>query len=141
MHSISTNPVSMVFVREIERFVAATSGTHQLLYRNRRNNRRQHRECPLLVVNLDISRSTDVAGTLCDISDEGLGFLCDAGFRGGTLIGVKLFWSDVCSPRVPAIIRHCEIHPEGFLIGAEFAVNDPNACKVIEKLAPPTWYG
>lgn len=141
MQSTSPTPLSRVFEREIERFVAATSGTHQLLYKNRRHDRRQHRECPLLVVRLDVTTSTDIAGTLSDISETGLGFLCDAGFRPGTLIGVKLFWSDACSPRVPAIVRHCEIHPDGFLIGAEFAVSDPIACAAAERKAPNPWYG
>ncbi|MCA9256227.1 MAG: PilZ domain-containing protein, partial [Phycisphaerales bacterium] len=94
-----------------------------------------------LVVRLDVQGAGDIAGTLCDISDTGLGFLCDAGFRIGTLLGVKLFWSDVCSPRVPAIVRHCEIHPEGFLIGAEFAVGDPRACMAAEKTSSSRWYG
>lgn len=141
MQSTAANPLSKVFEREIERFVAATAGSHQMLYRNRRNNPRQHRECPLLVVRLDIKTPQDIAGTLCDISDTGLGFLCDAGFRPGTLLGIKLFWSDVLSPRIPAIVRHCEIHTEGFLIGAEFAVGDPRACSAVEGQIESCWYG
>ncbi|MCB9854921.1 MAG: PilZ domain-containing protein [Phycisphaerales bacterium] len=141
MQSTSNNSLSRVFEREIARFFEATSGTRQDLYRNRRHDQRQHRECPLLVARLDVSSATDIAGTLVDISESGVGFLCDAGFRTGTLLGIRLFWSDVCSPRIPAIVRHCDIHPEGFLIGAEFAVGDPRAAAAIEAISTTDWHG
>ncbi len=128
-----------VFQREIERFVEATARS-ALLYQNRRRKARHHRECPLLIARLPGGPDSDVAATLHDISSEGIGFLCDAGYPVGTVIGIKLFWSDSDATRVPAVVRHCEIHAEGFLVGAEFAVDDDRACNLIAQ-SPLAWYG
>lgn len=141
MTTANASPLAHVFHREIERFVETTVRTGaNSLYQNRRRASRHHRECPLLIAKLGNITKTDAAATLYDISTDGLGFLSDAGYPVGTLIGIKLFWSDTAATRVPAIVRHCEIHVEGFLIGAEFVFDDPDACSLIER-AETAWYG
>lgn len=139
---LATHPLADMMQREISRFVETSIPFRRnlSLSYNRRGVKRHDRECPIFVAILKDSPPDDIAATLRNISDKGLGFHCDVGLRKGTLISVKLFWSDANAPRVPARVRHCDIEQEGFLIGAEFALDDVEACKIIEK-TQIDWYG
>lgn len=127
--------------QEITRFLnlAAKHGNSDL-YHNRRSSVRYHRSWPMFVTLLDSPVLCDQSVTLHNISATGIGFFCDEGFPVGTVIGVKLFWSDPDSPRIPAIVKHNQITPEGTLVGAEFAINDHGLRKILlEKEG--NWYG
>jgi len=140
--AVSAHPLAEVLRREVIRYVETARPFRQLRSAsvNRRGAKRHDRECPIFVAALALEATKDRAATLRNISHDGLGFHCDAGLKPGSLISVKLFWSDPHSPRVPARVRHCEIEQEGFFIGAEFATTDPEACKLIER-HHAHWYG
>ena len=141
MSGLAVHPLAKVFEREIQRFVAAAAdhGGAQL-YRNRRAAARIHRSWPLLITRLGRRGDMDISGTLHDVSSGGIGFYCDHGFPVGALLGIKLFWSDPNTPRVPALVCHNQVHQEGILVGARFVVHDAEACALIDTGAD-AWYG
>ncbi len=141
MEGLKGGQISELLSSEIARFMdAAIKRGDSNLYHNRRSTVRHHRTWPLFVARMDAEDTGDLNVTLRDISLQGIGFLCDAGFPVGCVLGIKLFWSEPNAPRVPAIVRHNQITLEGTFVGAEFAVNDPEACALIEKNLP-SWYG
>lgn len=140
-NAVATNPLSVTFEREIERFIKTASlADHEGLYRNRRATSRVHRAMPILFMRLDGGNSRDHSATLHNVSSDGLAFHCDCGLQVGAVLAIKLFWSDINSSRVPAIVRHCEITQQGFLIGAQFATHHPEACDLIQS-SREAWYG
>lgn len=141
MTRLGQNGITHVMEREITRFVEGASKIAQSsLYRNRRSATRYHRAVPILFMRVDSGPGNDESATLRDVSTDGLSFFCDCGLSIGAILAVKLFWSDAESLRVPAIVRHCDITQQGFLIGAEFAARQPEACRLIE-LTAAVWYG
>lgn len=141
MTQTAPTPITHIMEREIQRFVErAAKIANSSLYRNRRASTRYHRAVPILYARLDDGAHHDESATLQDVSSDGLAFYCDHGLCVGSILAVKLFWSDTEAHRVPAIVRHCTITQQGFLIGAEFAVNHPDACRLIESQTS-CWYG
>lgn len=141
MSAIATHPLAKVFEREIARFVAAASRSHcASLYRNRRSAARYHRSWPILITPIGQGAEDDRSATLHDVSSGGIGFFCDSGFPVGTYLGIKLFWSDSDTPRIPAVVQHVRITQEGVLIGAKFVVNSEKLCMLIDGGCEP-WYG
>lgn len=141
MISLDVNPLSQVFEREINRFITRTAKPASPdLYQDRRASARFHRSWPLFVRQLDQKRHEDISCTLDNVSPRGIGFFCDSGFPVGTVLAVKLFWSDPNAPRVPAVVRHNQITQQGILVGAEFVIHDEAACAQIQE-ALSTWYG
>jgi hypothetical protein len=137
----STSASTDQLAREISRFLnAASKHGNSDLYHNRRTAVRYHRAWPMFAARLDAPTIRDQSVTLHNISAGGIGFFCDEGFPVGSVIGIKLFWSDPCSPRVPAIVKHVQITPEGTLIGAEFAISDHGLRKMIAEKSRD-WYG
>lgn len=127
--------------KEIARFMnAAVKLGNTDLYQNRRSSVRYHRSWPMFVSRLDAPKVRDLSVTLHNISDDGIGFLCDEGLQVGAVIGVKLFWSDPEAPRVPAVVRHVQITQEGILVGAQFMVHDHELCRLVSR-QHPRWYG
>ncbi len=126
---------------EIARFMnAAVKRGNTDLYQNRRSSVRYHRSWPLFVTRMDTPKSRDLSVTLHNISNDGIGFLCDEGIPVGSVIGVKLFWSDPEAPRVPAVVRHVQITQEGILVGAQFMVHDHELCSLVTRQSAQ-WYG
>ncbi len=141
MPAIAPHPLAKVFEREIARFVAAASHSNcSSLYRNRRSAARYHRSWPLLITPIGQGDESDLSATLHDVSSGGIGFFCDSGFPVGTFLGIKLFWSDPDTPRIPAVVRHARITQEGVLIGARFVVNSQKLCMLIDD-GHHAWYG
>jgi hypothetical protein len=141
MSAIAPHPLAKVFEREIARFVAAASrGDCTDLYRNRRSSARYHRSWPLLVTPIGQGDASDLSATLHDVSSGGIGFFCDSGFPVGTFLGIKLFWSDPDTPRIPAVVRHTRITQEGVLLGTRFIVNSEKLCTLIDN-GRHAWYG
>ncbi|MCG8403973.1 MAG: PilZ domain-containing protein [Phycisphaerales bacterium] len=141
MPNATADPLSQVFLREIDRFIAKTiKPTSPGLYQDRRVSKRFHRSWPLFVTHLDEDPVVDISGTLDNISTKGIGFYCDSGFAVGTYLAVKLFWSDPHALRVPAVVRHNQMTQQGVLVGARFVLHDEDACELIQhKLV--SWYG
>jgi len=141
MSTLIADPLAKVFEREIARFVAASArqgGGRS--YRNRRAAVRYHRSCPLFIARLDDGFIEDIPATLHDVSTGGIGFYCDYEFPVSAILGVKLFWSEPCAPRIPVNVRHHSHTSNGILTGGQFLIHDPLACRLIEK-APISWYG
>ncbi len=141
MSHTTEHSLSHTFEREIERFIQTASLSDQEgLYRNRRSSTRIHRAMPIIFMRIDLIGGGDQSATLHNVSNDGLAFHCDCGLPVGAILAIKLFWSDTHSRRVPAIVRHCEITQQGFLIGAQFAVHQHEACELIQS-NNEAWYG
>jgi len=142
MPELLSNRLSRVFQREIVRFVASSFSNPESsgLYRNRRATRRHHRACPLLVTRLDRGPACDERVILHDITTQGIGFHGETVFPVGSLLGIKLFWSEIDSPRIPAVVRHHRSTRHGILLGAEFVFHHAEACRLIEE-SGFSWYG
>lgn len=136
-HSINT---TYVFEREIRRFLESTRPGKPVLYRERRQAVRFHRSVPIFVANLDTHTVEDHRVTLDNVSATGIGFLAETAFPVGSLLAVKLFWADPHTARVPAIVRHTEIRAQGFFVGAEFVLDNPELCDRVAS-AVESWYG
>jgi hypothetical protein len=133
--------ISHIMSREISRFIdSAARGGRSELYVNRRSAARVHRSYPLLVARVDDGRGRDYSVTMANVSKEGVGFYCDTGFPVGSILGVKLFWSDPHSVRVPLLVCHNLITTRGVLVGGRFAIDDAAACELVEAWRPG-WYG
>ncbi|HWL94190.1 MAG TPA: PilZ domain-containing protein [Phycisphaerae bacterium] len=140
MTELAERNISARFEREINRFVVfASRHGNPVLYHNRRASARIHRSTPVLFTRIDDGPGADHPATLYNVSNDGVAFYCDHGLPAGAVLAVKLFWKESESSRVPAIVRHCEITQQGFLVGAQFAVHHHGACDLIESLAH-TWY-
>ncbi len=137
----SVSDIRVALQREISRFlqVALKPGASDMCH-NRRSAVRYHRACPLFVARLDCRQAEDFSVTLHDVSNDGIGFYCDQPLPKGCLIGIKLFWAEANAPRVPAIVCHQELTQQGFLVGAQFAASDTEACAVIESETGKRWY-
>ncbi len=142
MTHCANSPTTEALRREIDRFMqAAVKHGQSDLYQNRRSSLRYHRSWPLLVAAVEMPEMDDLSVTLSDVSADGVGFFCDRSLPEGMLLGVKLFWMDPNSPRVPAIVRHQQITQQGFLVGAQFLFDDPTARDMIRRHATGSWYG
>ncbi len=137
--SHATN-VTYVFEREIRRFLESTRPGKPILYRERRQAVRFHRSVPIFVANLDTHTVEDHRVTLDNVSATGIGFLAETAYPVGSLLAVKLFWADPHAARVPAIVRHTEIRAQGFFVGAEFVLDNPELCERVAS-AVESWYG
>jgi len=137
--SRATN-VTYVFEREIRRFLESTRPGKPILYRERRQAVRFHRSVPIFVANLDTHTVEDHRVTLDNVSATGIGFLAETAYPVGSLLAVKLFWADPHAARVPAIVRHTEIRAQGFFVGAEFVLDNPELCERVAS-AVESWYG
>lgn len=141
MLALATDAISKVFEREITRFIESTARRWDCdRYQDRRTSTRYHRSRPMFVARLNKGQGVDVSATLRDVSMGGVGFFCDRAFPVGALLGIKLFWSDPNATRVPAIVRHSRITHQGFLIGAQFVIDNPQACRMIQN-GLSSWYG
>ncbi|MFH1419475.1 MAG: PilZ domain-containing protein [Planctomycetota bacterium] len=141
MGQSSISDIRVALQREISRFLQlAARPAYSDLYHNRRGAIRYHRACPLFVARLDSHPAEDISVTLHDISNEGIGFYCDQPLPKGCIIGIKLFWAEPNAPRVPAVVRHQELTQQGFLVGAQFAASDAEACARVEAETGKRWY-
>jgi hypothetical protein len=125
-----------LLAREIERFGQyvrrRATADHRLL---QRRHVRYERSWPLLVATLAPDGSiTESSAALHDASQGGIGFLCDHTFRVDQLIFVRLFWYDSHALRIPAVVRHVSPIPAGQLTGAEYAIEDDQACELAFRL-------
>ncbi|MFQ5411324.1 MAG: PilZ domain-containing protein [Phycisphaerae bacterium] len=142
MSELQLSRVSCVYLREVVRFIGSvgsiSSGADR--FRNRRSTQRAHRSWPLLATVLDRHPACDLRVILHDISTAGVGFYSETPFSVGTLLGIKLFWSEIDAPRVPAEVRHARITRHGILVGARFVYDQSEACRRIEETWT-RWYG
>ncbi len=141
MQGSHARPIAGVFEREIQRFLRTTIRRDTLsLYRGRQATERLHRSYAILVARLDGGPIADFRATLYDVSSQGIGFLSSRPFPIGAVLGVKLDWANPNAYRVPAIVRHSTRTNRGLLIGAEFAHNSDEVCKLLEEPLGQ-WYG
>ena len=87
-----------------------------------RVHHRHKRTWPLSIVDpRDPTREESAA--LHDASNGGIAFLFRRSIDVGSIVRVRLFWSDDTCPLVSAIVRHRTLTNDGFLIGCEFLIS------------------
>ena len=123
------SPPAATIRREIDRFIAfLRKRSHPETPGALRAETRYRRSWPLLIAPQDRTRDrhTDhhVAVALRDASTSGLAFFASQPFPLDSIVMVRLFWQDQTSPPVPAVIRHTTQTEHGYLVGAEFLVED-----------------
>lgn len=96
----------------------------------RRSHIRYHRTWPLVVARLAGGGLREHSAALYDASAGGIGFMSDHSFDIDELLFVRLFWHDARALRIPAVVRHRSPGVHGVLTGAEFALDDPQACEL-----------
>ena len=90
----------------------------------RRSVRRYHRSWPLRAICDGVERSA----ALHNASETGLAFLSQMSLPTEAVLFVKLFCHANDRPWVPAVIRHATATEHGYLIGCEFAIDNPELC-------------
>lgn len=115
--------------REIDRFIAfLRKRSHPETPGPLRAETRYRRSWPLLIAPQDRTqdRRADhhISVALSDASPSGVAFLSSQPFPLDSIVMVRLFWQDQTSPQVPAVIRHTTQTEHGYLVGAEFLVED-----------------
>lgn len=141
MSQLLEQPITELYEKEVERFIrTASQSVNMTLYRNRRASTRVHRSMPILFARVDNGPVVDQSATLYNVSNDGIAFYCDCGLPAGAILAVKVFWSDAHAQRLPAVVRHCDITQQGFLVGAQFAFHQPDVRELIES-TPQVWYG
>ncbi len=111
--------------REIDRFlVCVRQRGHTQATGHRRKELRHERSWPLQIERLDLPDSAGLSVALHNASASGIAFLTADVIPPDTMIEVQLFWQRDAGPTVPAIVRHATATEHGYLIGAEFLVDD-----------------
>lgn len=111
--------------REIDRFlVCVRQRGHSRSRGHRRKQLRHERSWPLQIKRLDLADSTELGVALHNASTSGIAFLTAESIPPDTMITIRLFWQCDAGPTVPAIVRHATATEHGYLIGAEFLVED-----------------
>ncbi|HNO76460.1 MAG TPA: PilZ domain-containing protein [Phycisphaerae bacterium] len=121
---MDTKPSSNVLIREVLlRFLAISQ---RRCDSNRTTGRRAHprhnRTWPLAVIDTK-HPGCEEAAALHDASNGGIAFLYRRSIDVGSIVRLRLFWSDADSPLVPAVVRHRTLTDDGFLIGCEYLVS------------------
>lgn len=88
----------------------------------RRANPRDQRTWPLLIVDPQDS-TREVSAALHDASTGGIAFLYRRSIDVGSIVRLRLFWSDDECPLVSAVVRHRTLTNDGFLIGCEYLIS------------------
>jgi hypothetical protein len=133
MNAVETYDVSRageVLQQEIARFRAAI--TEQAVGRRvdrRRSARQAHPQWPLLITLGDRSYDAPVQGIVHNVSEQGIAICTRRSVPAGSTIFVKLFSREEFCPRVPAVVRHINPTREGYLLGCEFRVAEPDLCE------------
>ncbi len=121
---VDTKPSSNVLIREVLlRFLAISQRRcDSTRATGRRAFLRHKRTWPLAIIDpKDPSREESAA--LHDASIGGIAFLYRRSIDVGSIIRLRLFWSESDSPLVPAVVRHRTLTDDGFLIGCEYLVS------------------
>ncbi len=140
MLQTATHPLAELLRREIDKFLAVSRrhAEHDL-YLGRRSARRHYRSWPLLVGPLGSGAVRDVSVTLFNASENGFAFRSESEFAVGTQLAVKLFWQDPRGYWMPAVVRHCDPNGRGHIVGCEFELDDPEACRRASE-SRPRWF-
>ena len=119
------SPPAATLRREIDRFIAfLRKRSHPETPGPLRAETRYRRSWPLLIGQQGRHPDDHVAVALSDASPSGVAFLASQPFPLDSIVMVRLFWQDQTSPPVPAVIRHTTQTEHGYLVGAEFLVED-----------------
>ena len=111
--------------REIDRFlVCVRQRGHSQSTGYRRKELRHERSWPLQIERLDLADSAEFSVALHNASASGIAFLTAEIIPPDTMIAIRLFWQRDAGPTVSAIVRHATATEHGYLIGAEFLVED-----------------
>ncbi len=121
---VAAQPASHVQVREILlRFLALSQRRCDTTRATGcRTHRRHQRTWPLAIID-PRNPACEESGALHDASVGGIAFLYRRSIDVGSIVRLRLFWSESDCPLVPAVVRHRTLTNDGFLIGCEYLIS------------------